>query len=80
MIIEKNFRKLYSPCAQTKSQIIFTINGHSVPIDKLNKSYTHQKIEFTCNQRSEKVIPEQHKIALSILLLEVFIKEQIAEQ
>ena len=28
------------------NQILFTINGHSAPIDKLNKAYTHQKIEF----------------------------------
>ena len=33
MIIKNNFQRLYSPCTQTKSQIIFTINGHSVLID-----------------------------------------------
>ena len=40
----------------------------------------HQKIEFTRSQRARKVIPAQHEIALSILLLELFIKEQITEQ
>jgi len=39
-----------------KNQIIFTINGHSVPIDKLNKAYTHKKIEFIRSQRGEKVL------------------------
>ena len=29
VIIGNNFQRLYSPCKQTKSQIIFTINGHS---------------------------------------------------
>jgi len=33
MIIENNFQRLYSPCTQTINQIIFTINGHSVPIE-----------------------------------------------
>jgi len=47
MIIGNNFQRLYSPCIQSINQIIFTINGHSVPIDKLSKAYTHQKIEFT---------------------------------
>ena len=32
MIIGNNFQKLYSPCTQTVEQIIFTINGHSVPV------------------------------------------------
>ena len=41
MIIGNNFQRLYSPCTQTKIQIIFTINGHSVPIEKFNKAYTH---------------------------------------
>ena len=41
MIIGNNFQRLYSPCTQTKNQIIFTINGHLVPIDKLNKAYIH---------------------------------------
>jgi len=80
MIIGNNFQRLYSPCAQTKNQIIFTINGHSVPIDKLNKAYTHLKIEFIRSQRGEKVISAQREIALSILLLELSIKEQIVEQ
>ena len=47
MIIGNNFQRLYSLCTQAINQIIFTINGHSVPIEKLNKAYTHQKIEFT---------------------------------
>ena len=80
MIIRNNFQRLYSPYAQTKTQIIFTINGHSVPMEKLNKAYTHQTIEFTCSQCGEKVIPAQCEIALSISLLELSIKEQIAEQ
>jgi len=80
MIIGNNFQILYSSCTQTKSQIIFTLNGHSVSIDKLNKAYTHQKIEFTHSQRGEKVIPAQRKIALSISLLELSIKEQIVGQ
>ena len=63
-----------------KTQIIFTINGHYVLIDKLNKAYTHQKIEFTRIQHGEKVIPAQHEIALSISLLELSIEKQIAEQ
>ena len=80
MIIGNNFQILYSPCTQTKTQIIFTINGHSVPIEKLNRAYIHQKFEFTRSQRGEKVIPSQCKTALSISLLELFIKEQIAKQ
>jgi len=80
MIIGNNFQKLYSPCRQAQTQLIFTINGHSVPINKLDKAYTHQKIEFTRSQRGEKVIPAQHEIALSISLLEMSIKEQIIEQ
>jgi len=65
MISENNFQRLYSPCNQTKSQTIFTISGHSVPIDKLNKAYTHQKIEFTHSERGEKVILAQHETTLS---------------
>ena len=80
MIIGNNFQRLYSPCTQTQTQLIFTINGHSVPINKLDKAYTHQKIEFTRSQRGEKVIPAQREIALSISLLEMSIKEQIIEQ
>ena len=80
MIIGNNFQRLYSPCTQTKTQITFTIDGHCVPIDKLNKAYIHQKIEFTRSQHGEKVIPAQREIALSISLLELFIKEQIVEQ
>jgi len=76
MIIGNNFQRLYSLCIQTQSQIIFTINGHSIPIDKLNKAYTHQKIDF---QSGEKVIPAQHEIALSISLLELSIKEHITK-
>jgi len=57
MIIRNNFQRLYSPCTQTKTQIVFTINGYSVPINKLNKAYTRQKIKFTRNQRGERVIP-----------------------
>jgi len=71
--------KYYSPCTKTKTQIIFTINGHSAPIDKLHKAYTHQKFEFTRSQRGEKVIPAQREIALSISLLELSIKEQITD-
>ena len=51
-----------------------------MPIDKLNKACTHQKIEFTHSQCGEKVIPAQRKITLSISLLELSIKEQITEQ
>jgi len=76
MIIENNFQRLYSPCTQTKNQIIFTINGHSVPIDKLNKAHTHQKIQFIRNQRGEKVIPAQREMALSISLLELSITDR----
>ena len=47
MIIGNNFQRLYFPCTQTINQIIFAINGHSVPIEKLSKGGTHQKIEFT---------------------------------
>lgn len=79
MIIENNFQGLYSPCTQTINQIIFTINGHSVPIEKLGNAYTHQKIEFTCRQRSEKVMPAQRKITLTISLLELSIKKYIIE-
>ena len=49
IIIKNNFQRLHFPCSQTISQIIFTTNGHLVPIDKLNTAYTHQKIEFTCS-------------------------------
>ena len=42
----------------------------------LNKAYTHQRIEFTCSQRGEKVIPAQCEIALCISQLELSIKEQ----
>ena len=80
MIIENNFQRLYSPCTPIKTQIIFTMNGHSAPIDKLNKAYAHQNLEFTRSQRGEKVIPAQREIALSISLLEMSIKEQIIEQ
>jgi len=59
---------------------MFTINGHFVPIKKLNKAYTHKKIEFTCSQRGDKVIPAQREIALSISLLELSIKEQVAKK
>ena len=51
MIIESNFQRLYSPCTRTRTQLMFTINGHSVPINKLDKAYTHQKIEFTRSQQ-----------------------------
>jgi len=80
MIIGNNFQRLYSPCTHTKTQIIFTIKVHSFPIDKLNKACAHQKIEFTRNQRGEKVIPAQCEIALSISLLKLSVKEQITEQ
>ena len=80
MIIGNNFQRLYSPCTQTVNQIIFTINGHSVPVEKLSKTYTHQKIEFTRSQRGEKVMSTQCEVALTISLLELSIKEQIVEQ
>jgi len=80
MIIGNNFQRPHALCTQTKTQIIFTINGHSVPIEKLNKTYTHQTIEFTRSQRGEKVILAQCEIALSISLLELSIKAQIVEQ
>ena len=80
IIIRNNFQRLYSPCTQTITQIIFTINGHSVPIEKLNKACTHQNIEFTRSQRGEKVMPAQREVALTISLLELSIKEQIIEQ
>lgn len=49
-------------------------------VNKLNKLYTHKKIEFTRNQHSEKVIRAQHEVALTILLLKLSIKEQIVKQ
>jgi len=58
----------------------FHNNGHSIPINKLNRAYTYQTIEFTLNQCGEKVIFAQHEIALIILLLELSIKEHIAKQ
>ena len=62
------------------NQIIFTINGHSVPIEKLRKAYTHQKIKFTRSQRGEKIMSAQCEVALTISLLELSVKEQIIEQ
>ena len=59
---------------------MFTINGHSVSIEKLSKAYTHQNIEFTRSQRGEKVMPAQREVALTIWLLELSVKEQIIEQ
>ena len=47
MIIENSFQILYFSCTQTIHQIIFTINGHSIPTKKLSKAYIHLKIEFT---------------------------------
>ena len=80
MIFGNNFQRLYSPCTETKIKIIFIINGDSVLIDKLNKAYTHQKIEFTRSQGGEKLIPAQRGITLSISLLKLSIKEQITKQ
>ena len=80
MITGNNFQRLYSPCTQTINQIIFTINGHSVPIEKLSKAYTHQKIEFIRSQRGEKVISAKRDVALTISLLDLSIKHQIIEQ
>jgi len=80
MIIENNFQRPYSPYTQAISQIIFTINGHSVSIEKLSKAYTHQKIEFACNQLGDNIMPAQCEIALIISLLKLSIKEQIPEQ
>ena len=65
---------------QTTNQIIFTINGYSVPIEKLSKAYTHQKIELTCSQHGEKVMSSQREVALTISLFELSINEQIIEQ
>jgi len=59
MTITNNFQMLYFPCTDTINQIIFTINCHSVPIDKLDKSYNRQKIEFTYRQCGGKVVPAQ---------------------
>ena len=59
MTIENNFQRLYSPCTSSINQIIFTINGHSVPIEKLSKAYTYKRIKFTRSQRGEKVMPAQ---------------------
>jgi len=59
MILGNNFHWLYSPWTQTINKIIFTINGHLILIDKLNKAYTRHKIEFTYSQCDEKVIPAQ---------------------
>ena len=75
MIIKNNFQRLYSPCIQTITQIIFTINGHSVPIEKLSKAYMHQRIEFIHNHHGEKVMPAHREVALIISLLELSIKE-----
>ena len=80
MIIGNNFQRLYSPCTQTKTQIIFTINDQSILINKLNKTYTYQNIKFTSSQRGEQVIPTQREIALSISLVDLSIEEQITEQ
>ena len=73
----KYFQRLYSLCTQTINQIIFTITGHSVPIEKLSEAYTYQKIDFTRSQRGEKVMPTQREVALTISLLELSVKEQI---
>jgi len=39
-----------------------------------------KQLSLHCSQRGEKVIPAQREIALSISLLELSIKGQIAEQ
>jgi len=57
MIIGNDFQRLYSLCTQSISQKNFTINGHSVLTNELNKACIHQKLELTWNRRSEKVIP-----------------------
>jgi len=57
-----------------------SIDGHSVLIEKLSKAYAHQKVEFTRSQRDEKAMCAQRKVALTISLLELSIKEQITEQ
>jgi len=80
MIIENNFQRLYSPRTQSKTQIIFTINDRSFPIDKLAKAFTHKKIQFTHNHRGEKAILAQWETTLSISLLELTVKEKITEQ
>ena len=75
MIIRNNFQRLYSSCTQTINQIIFTINSHSIFIEKLSNAYTHQKIEFICSQCGEKVMAAQREVALIISLLELSVKE-----
>ena len=75
MIIGNNFQRLNSPCTHTISQLIVIVNGHLVIIDKLNKAYTHQKIKFTHTQHDEKVVPAQGEVVVTILLLELSIKE-----
>jgi len=77
MIIRNSFQRLYSPCTHTISQIIFTKNSHSIPINKLNRAYTYQKIEFTCSQHDEKLMPGQREIALTISVVDLSIKVQI---
>ena len=37
IIIGNKFQRLYSQCTQTINQIIFTINRHSVPIEKIEQ-------------------------------------------
>jgi len=80
MIIGNNFQRLYYPCTQTINKIIFTINGHSAPIEKLSKAYTHQNIESTRSQHGVRVIPAQWEIWLTISLLKLSIKEHISRQ
>jgi len=75
MIIGANFQILYSPFTQIINQIIFTINVHSVSIEKLSKAYTHQKIELPHSQRGEKEMFTQREVALTISLLELSIKK-----
>jgi len=48
MIIGNNFQILYSPYTQAISHNIHN-KWYSFPIEKLNKAYTHQKIEFIRN-------------------------------
>jgi len=74
MIIGNNFQKLDSQCTHTINQIIFTINDHLVPINKLNKACTHQKIEFTYSLHGEEVISVQREVVRIISLLELSIK------
>ena len=80
MIIGNNFQKLYSPCTQTVEQIIFTINGHSVPVQKITKAYTHQTMEFKCSHHGDRVTPTQREVTLRISECQSSLIDQILKQ